>query len=727
MRIKTITGFVFVIFYLLLNFNSKLCIASNDANIQSYPYYDNMLTDSIPKTIILHVTKKGSVKPDGSIKSPFKSIAEAKEKIRTLVSTKTKGSIKVIIHEGTYELNEPLLFTYEDSGNENLSISYEAGKGERPIISGASRIKPTQINNKIWTLSIPQFKDDFFDIYINERRATKARTPNHGFFCLDSVRESIVEKTSDQQTETANQHLFFPKTATTSLSELSPDELRKVRFNAFFKWDNMIRYLTEKGNSNGEYISKGEKMKPWNPLEKQTRFYLENYSAALDTIGEWYLDKGLLSYIPAPAEKKITTTIALPKVDKLLIIEGDALNDKLIENITFKGLRFLYANYKLRQEGFEPSQAASSVDAAIMVDGADKIKFEQCEIAHTGQYGIWFRTGCSNCSMTQCYIHDLGAGGIRIGEAIIQKDERQFTHNITVENCIVHSGGYNFPCAVGVWIGQSGNNTIRHNDIGDFRYTGVSVGWIWGYAYSPAKNNKIIYNHIHHIGWAILSDMAGVYTLGQSEGTEVSHNVINDIYAYSYGGWGLYTDEGSSFIKMEKNLVINTKTGGFHQHYGKENIIRNNVIAFADNYQLQCTRVEPHLSFTFENNIVVGKEGVLLQGPWFKINVNMDKNCYWFENNIPFNFNGKSITEWVSAGRDESCLIESPGIIDAKNQTFKLKAELTKAIGFKVFNPNTAGVYGNIEWIQKSKLSPSIVQDFNKMVLENKRINPQNN
>ncbi len=76
-------------------------------------------------------------------------------------------------------------------------------------------------------------------------------------------------------------------------------------------------------------------------------------------------------------------------------------------------------------------------------------------------------------------------------------------------------------------------------DIADFRYTGVSVGWVWGYAHSPAKNN----------------------------------------------------------------LVFNTKTGGFHQHYGKENMIGNNIFAFADLYQVQATRVEDHLSFSFANNL----------------------------------------------------------------------------------------------------------------------------
>lgn len=105
--------------------------------------------------------------------------------------------------------------------------------------------------------------------------------------------------------------------------------------------------------------------------------------------------------------------------------------------------------------------------------------------------------------------------------------------------------------AVDVLIGKASGNKVLHNHIHDFFYTGVSVGWVWGYGENDACGNIIEWNHIHDIGKFALSDLGGIYTLGVQPGTRLRFNLIHDVNSRTHGGKGIYPDEGSTDILME--------------------------------------------------------------------------------------------------------------------------------------------------------------------------------
>jgi hypothetical protein len=345
---------------------------------------------------------------------------------------------------------------------------------------------------------------------------------------------------------------------------------------------------------------------------------------------------------------------------------------------------------------------------AIQIDAARDVEFWDCAVEHIGMTAFWFRQACRNCLVEHTRMFDLGISGVRIGqEELVPEPER--TVGIRIDNCIIQSGGRITAPAVGVWIGHSADNVVSYCDIGDWFYTAVSVGWRWGYEASGAKRNRIEYNHLHHLGYGMLSDMAGVYTLGPSEGTTVSHNVVHDVSATWYGGWGLYPDEGSTGIVYENNLVYDVRDGCIHQHYGKENVFRNNIFAFSHEGQIALTRAEPHLSFTFERNIVYWDEGHLLgYAGWGNgAKVTLRNNLYWHVGDKSFDCGGKTWEAWQAAGNDAGSIIADPLFVDPAQRDFHLQPDSpAKRIGFQPFDPGEAGVTGDTAWKKLARSTP---------------------
>lgn len=672
-----------------------------------------------------YVSPTGSDSNAGSATQPFASLHAARNAIRQYKSThKTPVSFVVNIADGTYYMSETFRLEPIDSGTAEHPIIYKAEKGASPVFSGGKKITtPSQVENGIWEIKIPEcqyYKWQFDQLYVNNKRATLARTPNSGFLKIQDVQEDVWVKGEGRLAEKAQQRIAFAPADLASLGQLSAKEIQQIRLKAYHKWDYTLKYLDKADIDSSLLFTSGRGMKPWNPLKKNVRVVLENYKAALDTAGEWFLSKqGTLYYKPLAGQTPENTEFVAPVLSTLVRFSGNTEAGQFVKHIKFEGLTFSHCHYPIPQSGFDPNQAATVLNAAISLSGAQNITFSACEISDVGQHALWFEQGCSNSVVEHCYLHDLGGGGIYLGAKNVLPGN-QHTHHITLNNNIIQSGGKAFPPAVGIWVGHSSDCQVTHNDIGNFYYTGISVGWTWGYAPSPAKRNTISYNHIHHIGWDLLSDMAGIYTLGASEGTVVSNNVVHHIHAYSYGGWGLYCDEGSSGILLENNLVYSTKTGGFQQHYGKENIIKNNILASAKLYQTQCTRAEEHRSFSFTNNIVIFNSGVVLKGAWKEADVFMDRNLYWNTSNDSYDFAGLSFEEWQKSGHDEHSIIAKPNFKDASRFNFHFKNKTAcRKIDFKPFDYSNAGVYGSEEWTDKAVLPQNILDAFDRRVSRN--------
>ena len=669
------------------------------------------------KTHEIHVSANaGDDANDGAPGRPLASLRRATETVRSIRTTHPADPVTVMIHPGRYHLEKSLRLTAADSGaSESAPVTYMAagGNGSEVEISGGHPIEtpwhPHPDRPGIWRTRLTGWGDKQLDqLWVNGSRAVLAQTPDwREFFYLTSV-EEIPVGGADRDVV----HRFVPENAASAvLSKLTPADIGRARVLVYHKWDTTREFIQSVDPTSGTFETRGQPMKSWNPMNAGCHFTVENIEAALDSPGEWFFDQatGWLNYMPRPGEAMdgdSPVPVVAGGLDRLLHLDG---GDGHVSHLHFKGLRFRHAGMPVPPGGNPPQQAAMGTEAsAILIERARDIHLTGCRIENVGTSGIWMRADVRDCSVRNTRLFDLGVGGIRIGETSLVPETHRTGH-ITIDNCIIQSGGRVLPSAVGVWIGHSGDNSITHCDIADFFYTAVSVGWRWGYSESGAVRNTIAFNHLHHIGYRILSDMGGIYTLGPSEGTRIHHNVIHDIYSSRYGGWGLYPDEGSSGIILENNVVYNVTDGAFHQHYGRDNVVRNNILAFSEKGQIAVTRSEPHLSFSFTNNIVYWDRGQLLgYGGWKAgAQVHIDHNLYWQANGQPFDFIGQSFAQWQSAGNDRHSLIANPLFRDVKNHDFSIPPySPAHRIGFQPWDYSAAGVYGSLEWKTLASITP---------------------
>lgn len=683
----------------------------------------------------LFVSTSGNDANPGTKQQPLASLQGALARAIALQDDNNIESFVINVAAGEYSMLDALVI----DNTLHKPIEFNGSTNGRSVMCGGiTTQKFTPLNDKLWRVYIPEvarYGFRFEQIYINQERRFRAQSPNRGEFAgIEHVKHIPIDSTNLGRdiygwavvNITPKKPLPFGDACRTyyagenlndKKSELIGEVVGRPLLTLFHKWDSSRRPLLHV-DSQGTMSIAGRGFYPWNTIDGRTRFIAENDAAFLDAEGEWILARdGWLYYIPCEGETIENTICQIPVVEQFVTINGNGMEQQ-VDGVSFNNIDFKYAAYITPEDGNNQMQAAAAIATVVEVNFARNVHLSDCTIAHTGLGGVWFMKGCSDCSVERCHIYDLGAGGVKIGETSISENRDEITHHIKIDNNIIQHGGFVFPCAVGVTIFNASDNQVTHNDIADFRYTGISVGWVWGYSYSPAKRNIVEYNHIHHLGWAQLSDMGGIYTLGQSEGTSISNNVLHDIYSLYYGGWGLYNDEGSSYIRVENNLVYNCKSGAYHQHYGRENIIRNNIFANQIRTQLEASRFEEHLSFSFTNNIVCYHTGVMCGINWTRVGHKSDYNSYFCtDSSQQISFQGMSFDEWKQKGQDHNSVIANPEFANAEAGDFTPKNKaLLKKIGFKMFDYTKAGVYGSKEWQRKAELSSEMKAAFNKLV-----------
>lgn len=535
----------------------------------------------------IYVSPLGSDTNPGTSDKPLRTLHKATEQLGHTTSN-TQQKCIIWLNDGTYRITRPIKI---DSGTNKgkVSIEFRSIEGSVPIISGSVAINDwTSLGKGMWAANIPNDIGQFRELFVQDKRAVRARHPNKTYLRVKQVG-------ADRRTNFTFHPEDFPV----------PGNPNEVELVVLHDWSitripvkNIV--LETRTISAVDWIgAKGLDFFNLDNWEPDPRYYLENAIEFLDMDYEWYLDSEMSKlYLKLPPDKDpLQLTVEVPVAQSLVLLEGT--EQAPISNISFDGISFKHCRYNIPNKIYAGIQAChfdprgnekgwAAVPAAISTRWAKNIKFENCKFSSLGGSGIWLGTGSSHCTIKKCSLWDISGNGIMIGEGQDRSvsgkpwwkiaPEHAATGN-KVQDSDISECGVQFYGAVGIWCGLTSETQLRNNHIYNLPYTGISIGWMWSLQPTPCRDNTIAENHIHHV-MQTLSDGGGIYMLGLQPGSKLVRNLIHDISVNAGRAEinGMFLDEGSKNVMVENNLIYNIAKSPLRFHRASTNVVRNNYL-----------------------------------------------------------------------------------------------------------------------------------------------------
>jgi Right handed beta helix region len=514
----------------------------------------------------------------GTTAAPFATLDRARLAVRAYRENRAgrkHGDVVVEVRGGIYELAAPVRFDAADSGEKDTSIVYRAAIGETPVLSGGRQVSGWMREAEGVYRAEVGSEVDFRQLWVNDRRAVRARLPNAG-------------RTFRFEREKQADGFDIPRTELGTLN-LRPGE---TEFSVPIAWMHKrlrIARLVDTGDPAlvRAVIEPGE----WDGVINQPQgdrvylgreYWLENAHEFLDAPGEFFLDRtgGVLRYRLRPDEDLATVAVVRPELENLIVLAGRL--DAPVHHLRFEGLTFAHTGWtRPNHHGFVdvqanslvPASPAAAVDAqyrhnqrkdripaAFEATTSDDIIVQGCRFVRLGGAGLVFTHGGNDNVIEGNTFFDLSAGGIEFGEdAVRPADQRLFPRGNRIANNFIAHVGEEYFGSVAILGYYTDGSFITHNEILGVPYTAISQGWGWGNPISPpdSRANRITHNRISNF-MRRLDDGGGIYTTDPQAGSEIAYNLIERMAppdALTKAGGALYLDQFTSGYHVHHNIV----------------------------------------------------------------------------------------------------------------------------------------------------------------------------
>jgi hypothetical protein len=548
------------------------------------------LTAATQASTTFYVSPAGNDSSAGTESAPFRTIDRARLAVRAAAPAMT-GDIVVYLRGGDYALSAPVVFDAQDSGRNGFSVVYSAYPGEHPVVSGGQRITTwSPAGGNLYRASVGTLR--FRQLYVNGKRAVRARTPNVGQYW--EVRSWDI---SGRRVEVADDEIG---------NWQRRNQAEMVILGRGVNHSNLRVGGVTASSGNGAFITPLEPERTrifqqvYPPKDQYRPFYFENAMELLDAPGEWYLntDTSEVFYWPRSGEDMATADVVAPRLERLVGVVGTL--DSPVHHVQFRGITFEHTTWLVpSSEGYVGDQASIAftqplpddeitsypghrLPAGVHVEAAHTIRFERNVFRHMGASALNLYRGVNDAVVIGNLILDVSGSGISVDLNLEgnPSDQRRISRRPRLTNNYIAETGRDYYHTVGIMLGYTDAAVVEHNELQDMPYSGISVGWGWDNVDSALRNNVVRYNRVQRV-LTLMADGAGIYTLSKQPGTLIAENYVHDIVRTAvHGGFnmsGIYLDEGSSQITVRDNVLVNTADRKIFQNAnGPGNTFSNN-------------------------------------------------------------------------------------------------------------------------------------------------------
>lgn len=573
----------------------------------------------------------------GKNDGPFATLARARDAVRELKENKS-GSIVVLLRGGTYQLEKTVVFSLEDSGKEDATITYAAYPGEKPLFSSGRGIKgwtmlsdvpaglPASAKGKVWVADVT---GRFFTLYDSAGRLPRARSK--GFIPL---------------TGGSRNRLHFPSGRLKSWPNVTDVEIIVRPHHAWIVNILPLAAVDEQKQIAHTSINATYAMNPLHFLKTTESCWVENVLEELDQPGEWVLNTKEKKLYLWPRNDGEPKGVLAPCLEEFIRVEGQidkaGPEDKPVRNLHFKGLTFMHGDrYLLNKEDAGLQHDWDMLDkgnALMRLRGSEHCVIEQCHFANSGSGAIRVDLHGSKNTLSGNHIQHMGGAGILLcGYGPGTKDVN--TNNLVYNNHIHHIGEI-YSHSPGIMLWQSGENRVANNLIHHTPYTALIVSGcmteffskgdnrelgrtlrrheIKGLARKPTleqvrpylhtHDNLIEYNEIHH-AMEMLGDGNAIYIRGAGAGNVIRRNYVHHLVAPMIMQCAIRTDGGQKDTLIAENLIYKCTSQGIMLKLNTrcENNIVADIIAPPRGYYL-AVREGPMKGATIRRNILYASQ-----------------------------------------------------------------------------------------------------------------------